>query len=438
LGIVYLANRIGKFSFVKRLSGGRKLIKYIISYTILACAVVNVYLFVGMINTVIVIIHLMVFWIISDGLGKLIGKIVDKYGLFAKDDIQSADGVKCTDGAQNIDGMQNTNGAQSTDGAQNIDGMQNTNGAQSTDGMQCTTGMQYADSSDTDSNTTKRKIYYEGIIAIVFTGIYMTIGWALAHNVRATYYTVSSDKCKGNIRIVQIADSHIGSTFSGKEFNKHIEVIQSENPDVVLVTGDYVDDETSKQDMIDACKALGKLRTTYGVYYSFGNHDGGYYPKEYRGYDGEDMVRELENNNVTVLQDESVLIDDRFYIIGRKDRSFGRSKKGTKDATVRMTPKELTKELDKDKYMIVLDHQPSEYADLKAAGVNLVFSGHTHAGQLFPFNRMGQWLGIDEMSYGLRENDDTVYVVTSGISNWEIKFRTGCRAEYVVLDVVGK
>ena len=58
--------------------------------------------------------------------------------------------------------------------------------------------------------------------------------------------------------------------------------MNKENPDVVVITGDFVDDDTSKEDMIQSCKALSKFKTKYGVYFVYGNHDKGYYGKEYR------------------------------------------------------------------------------------------------------------------------------------------------------------
>ena len=61
--------------------------------------------------------------------------------------------------------------------------------------------------------------------------------------------------------------------------------------------------------MIRCCEALGQVKTTYGVYYVFGNHDKGYYSPDYRGYSGDDLVAELEANGVHVLQDENELID---------------------------------------------------------------------------------------------------------------------------------
>lgn len=271
------------------------------------------------------------------------------------------------------------------------------------------------------------KKYYAGVFALGITAVYLACGWYLAHHVWRTAYTLETEKEVGTLRIVQFADSHIGSTFDGEGFLKHVESMQAEHPDIVVVTGDFVDDDTSREDMVSACAALGTLETTYGVYYAFGNHDKGYYGPDYRGYSGADLIAELEKNHVIVLQDETVLLDNRFYLIGRQDRSQGG----------RASMEALTAELDPGKYSIVLDHQPYEYEEQADAGVDLVLSGHTHGGQLFPFHRMGEWMGLDARIYGMEQRGDTSFIVTSGISDWTIQFKTGCRSEYVVVDIVG-
>lgn len=273
------------------------------------------------------------------------------------------------------------------------------------------------------------KRYYAGFFAIGITVVYLTVGWYMAHHVWRTDYTLISDKDVDNLRIVQIADSHVGTTFDGEGFAEQVKAMQSENPDIVVITGDYVDDSTSKEDMIAACKALGTLKTTYGVYYAFGNHDKGYYPSELRGYTGEDLISELEKNNVKVLQDETVLLDDRYYVIGRQDRSE-EQKGGSRDSM-----EQLVSGLDKEKYMIVLDHQPHDYNAQAASGVDLVLSGHTHGGQLFPVNYVGEWTGENDKTYGWEKRNNTNFIVTSGISDWEIPFKTGCKSEYVVIDI---
>ncbi len=271
--------------------------------------------------------------------------------------------------------------------------------------------------------------YYAGIFALGITAVYLACGWYLANHVWRTEYELETDKPVGTLRIVQFADSHVGSTFDGEGFLKLVEAMQAENPDLVVITGDYVDDETSREDMVAACRALGTLKTTYGVYYVFGNHDKGYYAPEYRGYDGRDLIAELEKNNVHVLQDQVVPLGEEFYLIGRKDRS--EDQRGTPRATM----EELTAGLDPDRYSIVLDHQPSDFDAQAASGVDLVLCGHTHGGQLFPFHRMGQWTRIDDKSYGLERRDATSFIVTSGISDWAIQFKTGCKSEYVVVDI---
>lgn len=159
--------------------------------------------------------------------------------------------------------------------------------------------------------TKKRKIYYAGVTAIIITILYMSWGWYQAHNVWQKDYTIQTDKVVGSIKLALIADSHTGITFDGDGFAEHVKEIQGQNPDAVLIAGDFVDDDTSLIDMKKCCEALGTLDTKYGVYYVFGNHDKGYYASERRGYDGDDIIAELTKNGVTVLQDQTVLLGDQ-------------------------------------------------------------------------------------------------------------------------------
>ncbi len=272
------------------------------------------------------------------------------------------------------------------------------------------------------------------IAALPITAVYLGAGWVLAHHVWRTDYAIKTEKQVGDIRVVQISDSHVGATFDGEGFAKHMENIAALSPDVVLVTGDFVDDDTSLEDMQTSCKALGELKksTKYGVYFAYGNHDKGYYASQ-RGYTGEDLARELEANGVKVLEDESVLIDDRFYIIGRQDRSVENEQGGS-----RADMAALMSGLDADKFSIVMDHQPCDYEAQQQAGADLVLSGHTHGGQLIPINWINKPVSENERVYGSEKRGDTEFIVSSGISDWAMKFKTGCHSEYVVIDISGK
>lgn len=277
------------------------------------------------------------------------------------------------------------------------------------------------------------RFHLSGVIALVITAAYLAAGAVSAYNVQRTAYSVSTHKEVGSLRVAMFADSHVGTTFGGKGFAKRMEELQAQQPDIILIVGDFVDESTTRENMVEACRALGKLEVPYGVWFVFGNHDKGLYGTS-RGYDGDDLVRELEANGVHVLQDESVLIDDRFYLVGRKDASEQEESRGG-----RADISDLTASLDPDKYSIVLDHQPHDYAAEAEADADLVLSGHTHGGQLIPLGFLMDklHLGGTDSVYGYTRRENTDFIVTSGISDWAIKFKTGCISEYVIIDITG-
>ena len=358
-GIFYLIGRLRKFQWMRKAAGGKKKLEILLGAVIVIIPAAIVWVAWGQMNAIICILHLIVFWAVSDGIFALVKKLRKK----------------------------------------------------------------------------EFKRYYAGITAIVFTIVYLAAGWYGAHHVWEKNYTIETDKAVGNFRVALLSDSHTGTTFHGDGFSEHMKEIGKQNPDVVLVAGDFVDDDTTKEDMIRCCQALGEMKTTYGVYYVFGNHDKGYYPSDYRGYTGDDLIAELEKNGVTVLQDQNVLIDNRVYIIGRQDRSEDVEKgKGRADMAT------LTQDLDDSKFSIVMDHQPADYEAQAASGVDLVVSGHTHGGQLFPLMNIENLTGLggDDKVYGYEKRGNTNFIVTSGISDWAIKFKTGCRSEYVLIDIQGK
>ena len=62
-------------------------------------------------------------------------------------------------------------------------------------------------------------------------------------------------------------------------------------------------------------------------------------------------------------------------------------------------------------------------------------SGHTHGGQFFPVTYVGEWIGANDRTYGHEKRNGTDFIVTSGISCWELPFKTGTKSEYVIIDV---
>ena len=279
------------------------------------------------------------------------------------------------------------------------------------------------------------KRYWAGVAALILSVAWLSMGWVQANCVWRKDYTISTDKEVGSLRVALLSDSHMGTTFHAEGFARHLQRVQAQQPDIVVMVGDFVDESTTRADRMAACQALGQMDAPYGVYFVFGNHDKNNYAGEGRAYTGEELTAALEENGVTVLEDETVLIDDRFYLIGRQDASEAVEHRGG-----RASMAELTQNLDKSKFSIVLDHQPRDYASQAESGMDLVLSGHTHGGQLIPLVQLMKIPGMsgDNNVYGLQSRDQTRFIVSSGISDWALLFKTGCRSEYVIIDIQGQ
>ncbi|QFJ55400.1 metallophosphoesterase [Pseudobutyrivibrio xylanivorans] len=274
--------------------------------------------------------------------------------------------------------------------------------------------------------TPKCKCYWQGWLAIICSIAYLGAGYYFCVSVVEKDYTLTTDKNLGQLKVAMIADSHLSTTFDGEGFAKHLKTIEAQSPDILLISGDFVDDGSKNIDMEKACEALGNLNLKYGVWFVYGNHDAGYF--SHRDFSEADLENALIKNGVHILEDECTLIDNKFYVVGRRDKGINPNR--TRCST-------LVSTLDKSKYIIMLDHEPADYDAEASAGVDLVLSGHTHGGQLIPITFIGEWVGANDATYGYERRENTDFIVTSGISDWALKFKTGTRSEYVIIDITG-
>jgi predicted MPP superfamily phosphohydrolase len=272
----------------------------------------------------------------------------------------------------------------------------------------------------------KAKRYINGFIALTLTAVYLTYGWVMAHNVIQTSYTVATDKNIGEepIRIAMIADLHIGATLNGDEFAEQCKKINAQKPDIVLVCGDFLDDASTRSDILKACDALGTFDAKYGVYFIYGNHDRGYFRN--KAVAENELDDRLIANGVKVLRDEVVNVNENICIVGREDG--GRKNRKTAD--------ELMAGIDSSKFVIMLDHQPNDYDAIEKSAPDLVLSGHTHGGHVFPAGQIGLLIGANDQLYGLEKRGGTLFIVTSGISGWAIPFKTFAVSEFVIIDII--
>lgn len=262
------------------------------------------------------------------------------------------------------------------------------------------------------------RFYGNGIT--VFIAVFIIVGfgvWNAAHPV-ITNYNLSINKEAGNIKslnIVMISDVHMGTSVKEKGIDNMVASINKLNPDIVLFGGDIVDESTTTKLKAYSAEAFKNIKSKYGVYDITGNH-------EYIEASLPETLYYLKKGNVRVLQDESVKIDNSFYIVGRNDPSAARmSKKAVKPL------EEILKNDDRALPIIVLNHRPSNLEEAENEKVDLQLSGHTHRGQFFPNNFITKMVYEDD--YGYLKKGDFNLIVSSGYGTWGPPIRIGTNGE---------
>ena len=274
------------------------------------------------------------------------------------------------------------------------------------------------------------------VIIISFSGIYH------AKHIKVTPYKITVDKSApdmDSLKIVLLADTHFGYNAGAVHAQEIVDKINEQNPDLVCIAGDIFDNEyDAVREPEKISEILRTIRSKYGVYACWGNHDlnepilAGFTFK-HKKEDSKQlkdprMKRFLQNSNIQLLEDEAVLIDNSFYVVGRKDASLIE-----KIEEKRKTPAQLTQKLDKDKTIIVIDHQPKELQDIADAGVDLDLCGHTHDGQTFPGNFTVKFLW--ENPCGYLQKGSIHNIVTSGSGVWGPAMRVGTDSEICTINL---
>jgi predicted MPP superfamily phosphohydrolase len=219
-----------------------------------------------------------------------------------------------------------------------------------------------------------------------------------------------------SLNIAVVSDIHLGTIVGKSRLENIVQRINALDPDIVLLPGDVVDEDIGPVIRNNLGETLRKIRSKYGVIAVTGNH-------EYIG-GVEPACRYLVEHNITMLRDSAMKINDSFYIVGREDLSI----RGFAGKT-RKTLEELMSGVDKSYPIILMDHQPFHLDEAEKNGADLQLSGHTHHGQLWPFNFITK--KVYELSWGYKKKGNTHYYVSCGVGTWGPPVRTGNRPEIV-------
>ena len=277
-----------------------------------------------------------------------------------------------------------------------------------------------------------------GAVCAVIISTVSIYGVLSAGNIHTTKYNISVDKKAGNMKelnVVLVADLHLGYNIGCKQMEQMTEKINEQKPDLVVMAGDIFDNNFDALDNPERLEMLlSQINSTYGTYAVFGNHDvtetliAGFPISSKNAPRDPRMYEFLEKSNISVLEDETAIIDNSFYLTGRLDEK--RTGNGTKK---RASLDELTKNLDPSMPLFVISHEPDHLSDYNAHGVDIVLSGHTHAGQFFPLTIVQPF--VWENYWGMKMIDSMYSFVTSGIGVYGPDMRVGTNSEVMVIDV---
>jgi predicted MPP superfamily phosphohydrolase len=230
------------------------------------------------------------------------------------------------------------------------------------------------------------------------------------------------DGALDGLRIVTFSDAHLSATYGGRRFERLVELVNEQRPDVVAIVGDLVD--SGVPELREEVAPLADLVSEQGVFFVTGNHE--YF------VDTDAWLRHLPTLGVEVLRNERVAIrrgSAAFDLAGIDDRTaassgvpgHGADLDAALDGRDDTTP------------VVLLAHQPVMVEQARKAGVDLQLSGHTHGGQLWPFD---QAIRLDQPAVeGLSRQGDTQLYVTSGAGYWGPPMRIGARPEVTVVEL---
>lgn len=273
------------------------------------------------------------------------------------------------------------------------------------------------------------KVFCCGLLPVIITLLILGYGYINMENVVEKDYTLHTEKTirDHEYRIAMISDLHFGTTMDEEDLKNYCNKIEGKNPDLVVLCGDIVDEKTTLLQMENAVKALGNIKSRYGTFYVYGNHDKNKYTSR-PNFSGDQLKQQLKSNGIHVLEDEIYNINDEFTIIGRKDKGFSSESK-------RKTCEELLRNMNKTNFLLLLDHQPCDLQENSVAGIDLQLSGHTHGGQIWPVGLISDILGFGQLNYGYKMIGNYQIIVSSGMAGWGYPIRTGHHSEYVMINL---
>ncbi len=265
---------------------------------------------------------------------------------------------------------------------------------------------------------------YAFLLPLIISLAINAYGYFEAKDIKTEMITIASPKipeAAGRIRIVQISDVHIGIIVRGERLKQIVEEVRKAQPDILVSTGDLVDGQIDS--LTDHLMLLRDIHPRYGKFAITGNHE---------FYAGLDQALDFTwHAGFVVLREGGVNVAGLINIAGVDDPTvdaLGLPKK--------ISETELLSGLDHQRFTVLLKHRPVIEKD-SIGHFDLQLSGHTHNGQIFPFNFIVRRFYPLITGYFNMPNDAHLYV-SRGTGTWGPPIRFLSPPEITVIDLIHK
>lgn len=260
------------------------------------------------------------------------------------------------------------------------------------------------------------------IASAAMTFILLFVSWgtfrAFSPNLRTE--NIASEKLKQNssYKIILLTDIHLGQVLGRTYSEKLVRRINEQQPDLVLISGDLLDEKIAYIEREKSLEPFKNINSKFGTFLAFGNHDYLDRPQLWQTI--------LEDHNIQVLRNKSIIIDEQIKLTGINDWSRNRSNEEI-----------IANSTDNEKYYsILLDHQPRRINAAAAAQYDLYLSGHTHTGQLFPNRQVTKRMYL--LDYGRLNLNKTTAITSNGYGFWGPPVRTEVAPEFILINLQSK
>jgi len=224
---------------------------------------------------------------------------------------------------------------------------------------------------------------------------------------------------KKELTIALVSDIHMGFIIGNGHVSRMVESINATHPDMVILAGDLVDHNPKPVVQENLGRYFSRLNPPLGVYAVTGNH-------EYIGHP-EISVNYLSKFGIRYLRDTMIEVNG-IQLAGRDDSQKIRFTGKPREALA-----QLLSNAQHTKPLILIDHQPVEYDKAQQQGVDLMLSGHTHDGQVWPFKYIAN--KVYNISEGIMTRGKSHFYVSSGYGTWGPPVRLGNRPEIALIKI---